>query len=301
MLRILILSFFIVGYAQASHLDDVCNLAYRSGQNSNSPMFDNNLMARRDTTDLGTQYVIETLNGDKIFSDLRPIKDFVVKGNSIWILNSFELLEINFKGDLLGRYPFEEDTSSEWFGYSFSMAGDIILIAQGLGGMTAFDTNTRKVIWHNLLEEAQGGTTISVATDGVNGYAVMTPRYENGFTGITIFNPRTGEISKILPYKKSSGVISVEAKASWYNDSLVLSNGGWIHVMTRKQLEEKELKPRWVPHVINANGEVNPHYMLLTGEFFFENKELVGCGIYTAKENGLFVRKSSLYKVPMPY
>ena len=96
-----------------------------------------------------------------------------------------------------------------------------------------------------------------------------------------------------------AGVVDPDAKARWFNNSLVLNNGGWIHVITSEQLAKgKPVKPRWVAHLINRG--MDQHYMMLRGEFFFEGNTLLGCGLYNERVDGTLERKSKLFKVTMP-
>ena len=208
---------------------------------------------------------------------------------------------MSLAGEILGRYQFEESNNQNSAGMTFAQAGNKLLIAQGMGGMTAFDLSSHSVKWHSNFSEVDGAMAVSVATDGKFGYAVMSTAREGGFTGIARFNLETGAVINKAAYNKDWGVIDITPRASWYNNSLVLNNGGWIHVLTEKQLESnKPVKPRWVAHVIEANGPVNQHYMMMTGGFFFEGNNLTGCGIYTDTDNGQFVRRSSLFTTAMP-
>jgi hypothetical protein len=97
------------------------------------------------------------------------------------------------------------------------------------------------------------------------------------------------------------GVLDVDVKARMNGDSLILNNGGWIHVITRAQIEsEKDIRPRWAALVIPQDGPVNAHYMMLKGEFVIHDGQVMGCGAYTSQENGTFVRKTKLFHVKLP-
>ena len=121
------------------------------------------------------------------------------------------------------------------------------------------------------------------------------------FAGIIAVDPMNGQILKRARYTRASGVLDTEVYARMYKGNFVINNGGWIHLITQKQIEaEKDFRPRWVAHVIPAAGEVNQHYMMNNGDFFFEGSQLVGCGNFTTIVDQRFTRQSKLFKVNMP-
>ena len=72
-------------------------------------------------------------------------------------------------------------------------------------------------------------------------------------------------------------------------------------MITKKQIEsDKAIRPRWAAHVIPQNGEVNAHYMMIKGDFVIHGEYVMGCGVYTDRQDGNFVRKSKLFHVKLP-
>jgi hypothetical protein len=296
MQRLLLLSLLLINSAFATNLEEVCQNATNEAR-LNAPVFGNNLIAYR----IGSSYVLKTMEGTTIFSDSTPIKDVLVKDDSIWILNPFDILEINFKGEIKSTFSLVENRVPSVQALSFTINGDNIIIAQGLGGVTAFDTISHSIKWHTTMSEVPGGMPVTVATDGKVGYAVMATSAQGGFAGVATFNLTNGSVTKISAYNRNYGVIDTQAKASWYNNNLIINNGGWIHVLTKEQLHKgRPVRPRWVAHVIKANGPVQQHYMVSVGEFFIEENSVVGCGLYTTQENGQYTQKSALFKTVLP-
>lgn len=293
--------------AQASYLDTVCSNAQRSNPNNpsftiaNPPVFAGGFIARK--SPLHDQFVIETMEGVEIFKHPFRITSMVLQGDTLWALAGFELLEVSSTtGELLGRHVFETQPNPAWRGKTMVLADDLLVIARGLAGMTAFNTVTHKIQWNTLMSEVDGGMPVSVEFDGAKIWAVMATTRQNGFTGFAAMDMTTGRVTKATPYdQRRAGVIETEPSARWFNDSIVLNNAGWIHVVTRQQLESgKAIRPRWVAQPMPQDGEVQPHYMMLVGEFFFEQNNLIGCGAFTAQDQGRFIRKSSTFSVKMP-
>lgn len=292
--------------AQASYLDIVCSDAQRSNPANpsfsimNPPVFAEGFVARKSATH--GQFAIETLAGVEIFKHPTRITSLVLQGDTLWALAGFELLQLTATGELLGRHSFETQQNPAWRGKTMVLADDLLVIARGLAGMLAFNTITRKVEWTTLMSEVEGGMPVSVQFDGTQVWAVMATTYQNGFTGFASMEPSTGRVTKLAPYdQRRAGVIETEPSARWFNDSIVLNNAGWIHVITRTQLESgKPIRPRWVAQPMPQDGEVQPHYMMLVGEFFFEQDNLVGCGAFTTQDQGRFLRKSATFVVNLP-
>lgn len=292
--------------AQASYLDIVCSDAQRSDPTNpsysiaNPPVFAGTFVARKSS--LHGQFAIETLDGVEIFKHPTRITSLIQQGDTLWALAGFELLEVSSTGQLLARHTFETQQNPAWRGKTMVLADDLLIIARGLAGMTAFNTVTHKIEWNTLMSEVDGGMPVSVQFDGTQAWAVMATTRQNGFTGFAAMDLTTGRVTKTTPYdQRRAGVIETEPNARWYNDALVLNNGGWIHMVTRKQLESgKAIRPRWVAQPVPQDGEVQPHYMMLVGEFFFEQNNLIGCGVFTAQDQGRIIRKSATFTVKMP-
>lgn len=292
--------------ASATHLDVVCSDAQRpdprnpSFSLANPPVFAGQFVARKSS--LHHHHVIETLDGVEIFKHSQRITSLVQQGDTLWALAGFELLELTTRGELLGRHQFEAQPNPAWRGKTMVLADDLLIIARGLAGMLAFNTVTRQIQWTTLMSDLAAGMPVSVAFDGAQIWAVMATAHEGGFAGFALLDAANGRVLKATPYdQRRAGVIDTDPSARWFNDSLVLNNGGWIHVVTRQQLESaKPVRPRWVAQPIPQDGEVQPHYMTLVGGFFFEQNNLIGCGVFTAQEQGRFIRKSTAFTVKMP-
>lgn len=285
MLRALIAGSLISFGAHAAYLDTVCNSNIQ-----NPPVaFGEGVVASR----MNADYVLADFEGKAIFSSPTKIKSVVVNGEDFWLLSNSTILHIKNDGTMIDSFEMEKSIS-------MTRAGDLLLIVRGGGTLTAFDMVQKKEIWTNFLNEIPDGDAVSVAFDGKNAQVVFTGNRENGFNGVATVEISAGNIIKKIPYDVyRAGVVDPDAKVRWYNNSLVLNNGGWIHVISAEQLAKgKPVKPRWVAHVVNRG--MDQHYMMLRGEFFFDGNNLMGCGLYNEKVDGTIVRKSKLFTVTMP-
>lgn len=284
MLRAFFAASLISLSAQAGHLESIC-----SDNMINPPVvFGEGVVASR----INRDYVLSTLEGETIFASPTRIRSVVKEGEDIWLLSSSTILHMKNDGTMIDSFEMEKSIS-------MTKAGNLLLIVRGGGTLTAFDLDTKKVLWTNYMNEIQGGDAVAVAFDGKNAQVVFSAARENGFTGIATVEMGAGNVIKQIPYDKSrAGVISPDAWARWYNNSLVLNNGGWIHVVTADQLAKgKPVKPRWVASAVGQGMDRN--FMVLRGEFYFEGKNLVGCGVYNERQDGSLTRISKLFKVPM--
>jgi hypothetical protein len=294
MFKTLILGALVLSQsALATHLDTVCESAV-----NDSPVWEDALIAHRSNG----QFVLETHGGTIIAESGTQIKGVIQDGLSIWALTARELTELNSAGDVVNSYTLEETGNPGWAALSMAKAGKMMVIARGVGGMLGFDLEKREIAWTNWMAGSNEGYPSGVAVDGDKVYAAVATSQEAGFTGIITVNPVTGEITKRSAYDVQRwGVLDIDVKARMYNDSLVLNNGGWIHVIKREQIEsDKKIRPRWAALVIPQNGPVNPHYMMMKGDFLIHGDQVMGCGVYTDQENGNYVRKSKLFHVKLP-
>lgn len=285
MLRAFIASSLISLSAHAGYLDTVCTANLQ-----NPPVaFGDGVIASR----IDGEYVLASLEGKTIFSSPTRIRSVVVNGEDIWLLSSATILHIKNDGTMIDSFEMDQSIS-------MTKAENLLLVVRGGGTLTAFDMATKKEIWTNFMNEIQGGDAVSVAFDGKNAQVVFTGNRENGFNGVATVELTGGNVIKQIPYDKTrAGVIDPDAKVRWYNNSLVLNNGGWIHVITAEQLAKgKPVKPRWVASALGQGTD--RHYMMLRGEFFFEGNTLVGCGLYNDRVDGAWTRFSRLFKVTMP-
>jgi hypothetical protein len=294
MFKALTLSAFILsGSALADHLEKVCETAV-----TNSPVLEENLVAYRENG----QTLITTHGGMIIADTPAEVRGLLQDGLSIWALTGTELVELNGAGEVLNSYKIEETGNPSWSSLSMVKANRMLIISRGAAGLLGFDLDKRVIAWNNWMSGDNEGYPSGLAFDGVNVFAAVATSQERGFTGIITVNPENGIISKRSPYDVVRwGVIDTDAKAMMSGDSLILNNGGWIHVITKKQIEsDKAIRPRWASYVIPQNGEVNSHYMMIKGEFVIHGDQVMGCGIYTDRQDGTFVRKSKLFHIKLP-
>lgn len=279
--------------AFASHLDKVCESAI-----SDRPVWENGLIAHKGEG----QFVIESHGGTIIVETPSKIRGLIQDGLSIWALTPSQLIEFNSAGETVNEYLIEWTGNPQWAALSMAKAGKMMIISRGVGGLIGFDLEKREIAWTNWMPGDNEGYPSGLAVDGDKVYAAVATSQERGFTGIITFSPETGVISKRTPYDVQRwGVLDTDAKARMHGDSLILNNGGWIHVIKRAQIEsDKAIRPRWAAHVVPQNGPVNAHYMMIIGEFLIHNGQVMGCGAYTAQENGSYVRKSKLFHIKLP-
>ena len=292
--------------AFASHIETVCKSSKqpvpgRSGYTyTNPPTFRGELLTRRLVDERGLNYVIERFNGEELFHTPARLSGVIEFDGSIWALAEYEILELDADGVVRERHPIVfNPTDDEPRAYDFAVMNGLFVVARGTGGLTAFNPSTRKIQWHTEMPEVDGSKPVAVAFDGEFAQVVMTGTREGGFNGIVKVELNDGKVLTQTAYdNRRAGVISPDAKAKWFNNSLVLNNGGWIHVITAKQLAAgKPMKPRWV--AVEVGDDMHLHYMMLEGEFYFEGNNLYGCGAYNERNGDQVTRLARLFKVPM--
>lgn len=288
-----IAAIFLSAPSFAGHLDTVCEKAVNQ-----SIVWEDNLIAYRDSG----ESLITTYEGTIIASAPVAIRGVIQDGLSIWTLTPRQLVELNSAGDVLNTYWIEETGNPMWQALSMVKANGKIIITRGVGGMIGFDLTKREIAWTNWMPGDDEGYPSGVAFDGEKVYAAVATSQENGFTGVITVNPENGNIERRSRYDVARwGVIDTDAKARMHGDALILNNGGWIHLITKKQIEsDKAIRPRWVAQVIPQNGAANAHYLMIKGEFMVHDGFVMACGIYSADENGSIVRKSKLFHVKLP-
>jgi outer membrane protein assembly factor BamB len=175
-----------------------------------------------------------------------------------------------------------------------------LLVARGSGGLVSFDPETKKTIWENRLGQKEDGWPVAVTGDDKKGFAAIQSSHENGFTGIMTFDLKTGAVLQRSPYNYAYGVIGIDVRASMLSGSIILNNQGWIHILTASQVASgRSMRPRWIAHQVPRNGDVNPHYMMLEGDFIIEGTELVGCGKYNALSDEGMILKGKPFRVKL--
>lgn len=285
MLLHVLITFLLNFSVEAAHLDTICESAI-----SYPPIFSNGLVARK-TSD--NRFLLESLQGEIIYEHDSRILSVVENGEKIWLLSSEEILELDSKGSLLGAYPLPMNKS-------MTMAGRLLLVVRSGGVISAFDTDTKETKWTTYMQDVPGGRAVSITFDGKFAYVAMATSRENGFTGVVTLDPVTGEVLKKTPYDTSRvGVIAPLAYIRFHKDKLILNNLGWIHVLNLKQVSSgKPVRPKWIAHEMAR--DTDPHYMMLQGDFFFEENKLVGCGSYRELIGSERIQKSALFKVVLP-
>lgn len=277
----------------AEHLEKVCETAVNA-----DVVWEKNLVVYREAG----ESLITSHGGMIIGSTASRIKGIIQDGLSIWALTPTQLVEFNSAGEIVNEYLVEWTGNPAWRALSMVKAGNKIIISRGAGGLLAFDLEKRDIAWTNWMPGEDEGYPSGLAVDGDKVYAAVATSQERGFTGIITVNPLNGVITKRSKYDVARwGVIDTDAKAQMHGDSLILNNGGWIHVIKREQIEsDKAIRPRWAALVIPQDGTVNAHYMMTKGEFVIHGEFVMACGVYTAQQDGNFVRKSKLFHVKIP-
>lgn len=290
----------------ANHLETVCKSALqpypgRTGYSvSNPPVFSPNYVARGLFTDSGRVNIVEDLSGQEIYQADQKIRGLVEAFDSLWLLVDYEMINISKEGELIGRYPFVFNPNPQTAkGVSLVRVEDLLLIARGSAGLSAFNMRTGKLQWHKDFNEVDDGKPVAVTFDGEHAQVVFTSTRENGFSGIVTLNLESQDILFKTPYnQRRAGVIAPDVKAHWFNDSLILNNGGWIHLITRNQIEtQKPFRPKWV--AVEVGGDRHLHYMMLTGDFFIKDQTLVGCGLMNERNGDQVTRFARLFQVQL--
>lgn len=305
-MRFIALALLLSAPAYASHFAAVCKDSVRMDPDqpgysySNPPLLAADQLIARKHYEGG--HVVENFQGDVLLRMAAPISAVLLHEQTLWVLSGFDLLEYSLSGEQLSRHRMPNDANQAWVGRAMALAQDKIVIARGLAGLAAFDLNSRSFVWHTPMTEVDGGMPVAVAFDGRHLQVVMTNTRELGFSGVATVELGAGDVVRTTAYdQRRAGVVEPWARVRWAGNQLVLNNGGWVHVISAKQLAEgRPMKPRWVAQVVERDGEVNPHYMMLSGEFYLQGKTLVGCGNYTAQENGRFVRKGRVVEITLP-
>ncbi len=290
----------------ANHLETVCKSALqpypgRTGYMvSNPPQFSKNFISRGFFQESERLNIVEDFNGNEIYQSENSIRSIVETEESLWLLFDYDVLNLSFKGDEIARYPFVFNPNPQTTkAVSMGLANDLLLIARGSEGLTALNTRTGKIQWHKEFSSIDAGKPIAVAFDGSHAQVVFTSTRENGFNGIATLDIDTLETLHQSQYnQRRAGVISPDAKAHWSNNNLILNNGGWIHVITRKQIQdEKPFKPKWL--AVEVGGDRDLHYMMLTGDFFIENNKLIGCGKQRERNGDQVTHFARLFEVKL--
>lgn len=289
-----------------AHLDTVCKATLQPMPGDESRMLTNaaafapGFVARRIVSGNGARFVLETEQGDEVYMHHEAIKSLVTIADGIWGLSSHELLQFDTNGNFISSFSLNTHPAQANQARGMSAHAGMIFLARGRGGVAAFDSVTQKMKWETRLNEIKNSMAINVVAAGDKLYVIMTGTAEGGFNGVATLETQTGKVLQATPYDyRRAGVIYPETPAHMWQGKLVLNNGGWIHVLTEKDLQSaKPVRPRWVAHVVGEGQR--QHYMMLKGDFFFENDTLVGCGVYHVEQGDDFTLASKVFRVRMP-
>lgn len=306
LLRFIALVGFLLNIAYAGHLETVCKAAKQPVPNnpnswqSNPPSFDQDYVTRRISDEEGTRYVLEDFSGNLLYESNEKISGVRKTGDRLWLLAQYSILELSLSGELLEEHPLVfNPIPNEPQARAFEFVGNLLIVARGRGGLVAFNVETKKIAWHTELPELPGSIPVALAFDGVDLQVLMTGNREGAFNGVATLAVDDAKLLNQTAYDlRRAGVIFPYAKAKWFNNSLIINNGGWIHQITAKQLSiGKPIRPRWF--AVEVGGDAHLHYMMLEGEFFFRDNNLYGCGAFNERNGNDVTRASRLFIVPM--
>jgi hypothetical protein len=308
--------FLIIGFAHAKTLEKICQKTIVADQYRNGVFYKyppkffkdaNTLLAVEMTRDQEKLvYSVEKFTNDNhetLYQTSERINGITKSQNSYWLLKDYSVIEMAPNGKILGDYTFSSHLATS---KAFSSDDQFLYIAQANEGVIAFDTYNKRVSWKTNVSEVYRNShrsipvSTSVYKDKV--YVVMTGMSENGFNGVAIIEASTGKFVTAAEYdKRRSGVIDPQAKSLFFNDNLVINNGGWIHVLNKATIQNsRTVRPKWIS--VRNDDPQYPHYMMIEGEFFFDQEEkLNACGLYqVVNQDGRLDRKAQLYRVALP-
>jgi hypothetical protein len=309
----ILLSLVIVSFnvrADMPHLEAVCQSVMPAGGGydnyvPNTPYFDFKgetlFVARRLSN---TSHVVEKIEGashQRIFQTQTRLIGVSEYKDHLWLLTPDHLIEISQNGKELSRFYLSH--SSGHNARYMTRQDNHLFITQGAAGVVKFDIETRQQIWRSTLAGVNSGgnlsTAISAAADDRDLYVLMAGSTPKAFNGVVRINAEDGQIIHTAAYhQRNSGVISSRANVKISGRNMIINNGGWIHLTNIDQINShRTVSPRWRPVPVNAPNL--PHYMMLEGEFFMQEKTLYGCGIESRMINGQRLLLSSLYRIPL--
>lgn len=229
-------------------------------------------------------YVVD--NGVKTYqlrSDLKKVRDFVMSGTNLWLLDEEFLIEFDGRGRELNRYSFSKSISKTEKPRGLDIREDEILIAHGSLGLVSFDLNYRQFNQLDLVntQQAKGQRSLAVSVTWVGSmaYVALTGNTQYAFNGVVVYDLANGRMVNASGYKKHRhGVIDPYARLYFHKGSVFMNNGGWIHQLDPQELASKKFtKPKWLP--IPYNFQDRNQYLRVRGDFIFENDEVYGCAI----------------------
>lgn len=284
-----------------TQLEKVCeqSLNYSQAQGTilsvNPPSFSKNyLVYKKKDEDLS---LVENFQGQVIFESSDVMETISEVNDGLWVASQYDLLKIDFKGSVNQKFEYNPNGAFSTRILDMVSLNQLIIVNRGKAGLFAYDSQTLNLVWQNNLSDISNGQLVAMTNDGNTLLLAFNNSAQEGFTGIAQFDGLSGSFIKATPYDQTRGIIGLDVKARFHEGKLYLNNEGWIHVLTKDQLQkEKKLRPRWLANVVAQNGEINQHYMMTIGDFLFENDEIVSCGKYIDLENGMFTLKSKVFK-----
>jgi hypothetical protein len=238
------------------------------------------------------------------------IRDFVVAGERIWVVNKNGLLEYNLNdGMLLGHYhmPIEEKILRQIKprGIYHHKETNLLFLAAGRLGLVTFHIDYRKFIDADPLDTRNGegpvSSSVAISGDGSDYLFIsQTGNHSKGFNGIVVYNLKEKKIVNASEYdKRRVGVIYPYSQIYTEREFVYLNNGGWIHRLSKKTLMKKKvIRPKWIP--ISIGEGRNKQYIMFEGDFIFSQSELLACGLYNnANDNSKTWLSSKAFSVPL--
>ena len=297
----LILSFKSAIGALPVQLDKICSQALNYSQSSgtvlsvNPPAFtENYLVYKKSDEDLS---LVENYLGKVIFDSAETINAMTEVRDGLWVASLYDLMKIDFQGAVVQKLEYNSNGTYSSRILDMVVLNQMIIVNRGRAGLFAYDAQSLKLIWQNNLSDISNGQLVAMTIDGTTLYLAINNSAQDGFTGVAQYDGLSGQFIKATPYDQTRGIVGLDVKARFHQGKLYLNNEGWIHVLTKDQLQkEKKLRPRWMANVVAQNGEINQHYVMTIGDFLFEGDELISCGKYIDLENGMFTLKSKVFK-----
>lgn len=283
------LSLLISLNLKAQHLEMVCKNALAPLGNGfyqkNDPIFHEEYLARRVLVpENGLRYVVETHQGQRLYQIPERIYDLALVDQHLIVLFASHFSVLDLQGREVARFNLNPLPYRSSHGRSIVHVNNVLYIARGAAGVSAFSMDEMRMIWDaDLRGIEKGGSAEAIVFDGTHLQLIASTTQQFGFTGVITMSLQ-GEIVSTTPYDtRRSGVIGTGARARWHNNSLIINNLGWIHILSKSQLSQtRAIRPRWLAHQIRERNN-QFHYMMLTGDMILEGNKLKGCGLTYAE------------------
>lgn len=231
-----------------------------------------------------TFYIVN--NGVKTYqlrSNLKKVRDFVMRGDNLWLIDQEYLIEFDGRGRELNRYSFSQTISKYEKPRGLDIREDELLIAHGSLGLVSFDLRSRQFNQLDLVntQQARGQRSLAVSVTWVGSlaYVALTGNTQHAFNGVVVYDLHNARMVNASGYKKHRhGVVDPYARLYFYDNSVYMNNGGWIHQLDPNELASKKFtRPKWLP--IPFPFQDRNRYLRVRGDFIFQNDEVFGCAI----------------------